>query len=336
MRRPRPPCGWRDLAPWVWHNSAMGGLGMVLGAALVLGVTAGVEAGEQPQRFRFLATGDVPYFAGAYRAYEDLLRIATERSAAFVAHVGDIKRGSAPCSDAAYASVRDLFQRQAVPVVYTPGDNEWTDCHTEAAGSYDPRERLEHLRKVFFQDPAALRLAALGARHQAPPFVENYRFSYGGVLFITVHVVGSHNNHQPKRPDTVKEFRGRDAANRRFLKESFGVAAAQSARAVVVLFHADPRFERSKPHPGFQGTLETLGDLVRRSRVPVLLIHGDGHQKRIDHPLKDKDGDPIDRFTRLEVPGAPEVRGVMVDFDPEAPGAFSFEDLSASGGFSLW
>jgi hypothetical protein len=35
-------------------------------------------------------------------------------------------------------------------VIYTPGDNEWTDTHDERVGSHDPLERLASIRRIFF------------------------------------------------------------------------------------------------------------------------------------------------------------------------------------------
>ena len=57
-------------------------------------------------------------------------------------HVGDFKAQSVPCSDAEFEKIRDLFKSYPTPVVYTPGDNEWTDCHGVGA---DPVERLTKL-----------------------------------------------------------------------------------------------------------------------------------------------------------------------------------------------
>src|SRR5882672_4772386 len=59
-----------------------------------------------------------------------------------VLHVGDIHSGSQPCtgaglvpppttSDPGYnQAVFDRFAQFKDPFVYTPGDNEWTDCHS--------------------------------------------------------------------------------------------------------------------------------------------------------------------------------------------------------------
>jgi len=307
------------------------------GLAVLWGLLFACSAGaEPPQGVRFLATGDVPYFDAALPRYRELLELGTERAPDFLVHVGDIKRSTAPCSDEAFASIGDLFRDQPVPVVYTPGDNEWTDCHLEPAGGYQPRERLRRLRQLFFKDGAVLRLDRLGAEHQKAPFVENIRFIRSDILFVTLHVVGSHNNRQPKRAKAMEEFRERDAANQRFLKESIRQAKARGVKAIVIFFHADPGFDREKPDPGFKATLEGLRALVEQVSVPVLLVHGDSHEKRIDHPLTDRDGKLIERFTRLEVPGAPDVRGILVDVHPDRVPPFSFEEVSPPGGFSWW
>ena len=41
----------------------------------------------------------------------------------------------------------------ADPLVYTPGDNEWTDCHRTSNGGYTPTERLDVIRTTFFPQP---------------------------------------------------------------------------------------------------------------------------------------------------------------------------------------
>ena len=70
-----------------------------------------------------------------------------------VLHAGDIKAGSgSPCTDAYFQDIRDQFDRFQDPLVYTPGDNEWTDCHVAIKnnGLYLPTERLDKVRSLFF------------------------------------------------------------------------------------------------------------------------------------------------------------------------------------------
>ena len=120
-----------------------------------------VEA--QDSGFRFLATGDVPYSKQQDVDYRRLLDQAKGENFAFLMHVGDFKAQSVPCSDAEFEKIRDLFRAYPTPVVYTPGDNEWTDCRGDGV---DPLERLDKLRELFFKDKTVLRLDQLDAQHQ--------------------------------------------------------------------------------------------------------------------------------------------------------------------------
>ncbi len=44
-------------------------------------------------------------------------------------HVGDIHSGKDFCTEAYDNQIASLWQQFRKPVVYTPGDNEWCDCH---------------------------------------------------------------------------------------------------------------------------------------------------------------------------------------------------------------
>jgi len=67
-----------------------------------------------------------------------------------VVHLGDIKNGSSRCDTTYFQARLADFNRFADPLVYTPGDNEWTDCHRANNGAYLPIERLDTLRRLFF------------------------------------------------------------------------------------------------------------------------------------------------------------------------------------------
>lgn len=282
-----------------------------------------VPCGAQ-DAWRFFAVGDVPYQEAARRSLEGLLRREIPRGSPFLVHLGDIKAGNARCTDQSLERTAELFRSQPVPVVYTPGDNEWTDCRR--GGGYEPAERLAFLRRTFFGDPEVLRLAALGAETTDPDYPENYRFVHGGVLFATVHVVGSRNNRLPADQAALAEHAARSAANRRHLRRVTQVAQDLRPKAVVLLFHANPMLEGDPPSPAYRSFVEGLRELVRGYPGPVLAIHGDTHKHRFDQPLKDPStGETQRRFTRLEVPGAPFVAGVWVSVDPAAEPPFRVE-----------
>lgn len=275
--------------------------------------------------FRFLATGDMPYSELQDVTYRRLLKQSEAEDFAFLMHVGDFKNGSAPCSDDAFLKIRDLFRSYPKPVVYTPGDNEWTDCHS--AGG-DPIERLGELRKLFFEDPTTLRLVDLQVVQQSrhPMFaryVENYRFSKAGVLFVVAHVVGSGNNYRTGDRPSMREFTDRNAANLAFLNESFAEAMAKNVAGVALVIHANPDFEKGS-REGFKDFLTAMRGFLSSYRKPVVCIHGDSHYYRIDKPFRDDLGTTFLHFTRMEVFGSPNVAGVVVSVDPSDTEVFRY------------
>lgn len=294
--------------------------------AIVLG---GVITHTHSQSFRFLATGDLPYNAQQDVKYRQLLKQSENEDFEFLLHVGDFKWGEAPCDDQSFEAIRDLFQAYPKPVLFTPGDNDWTDCHR--AGQ-DPLEELARLRRMFFEDRQVLRLHQLGTHHQSQntgyeKYIENYRFVKAGVHFIVAHIVGSLNNTPQLVAETeigsLAEFQERSRANLAFLLESFEKAKNDNAAGVALIIHANPDFEtgRKKGYAEFQSV---LSDFLNNYSEPVLCIHGDTHYFRIDKPLKNAKGVPYLHFTRLELFGSPNVAGVNVSVNPADPQVFSY------------
>jgi hypothetical protein len=294
----------------------------VVGVALA--ASAGISRAEEPG-FRFLATGDLPYSEAQDAGYRKLLKQSENEDFAFLMHVGDFKAQAQPCSDDNFTKIRDLFKTYPKPIVYTPGDNEWTDCHGVGA---DPIERLDKVRALFYEDKTTLRLEELAVKFQSSGpkysrYVENYRFSKGGVLFVVAHVVGSNNNRRETDPAAMDEHRLRVEANQVFLRESFAEAVKTQVKAVALVIHANPDFETGKKN-GFIDFRATLRDFLSTYDKPVVCIHGDTHYYRIDKPFKDSQKKTFLKFTRMEVFGSPNVAGVVVTVDPSDVLVFSY------------
>ncbi|MGH9285638.1 MAG: hypothetical protein ACRD0M_08170, partial [Acidimicrobiales bacterium] len=216
-------------------------------------------------------------------------------------------------------------------------DNEWTDCHPTGR---DPIERLSHVRRTMFASTRSFGREALDLDQQRPGYPENGRWRVGLVRFISLHVVGSNNNHiadpdveevgTPRgaadRRAAEDEYRLRDEANRRWLAEGFALAGRERAPVVVVAIHADPRFgvppaERAaRRADGFDAFLGALVPEVRAFGQPVVLIHGDSHRFVHDQPLLDwATGESVPNLTRIETFGSPDVGWVEVVVDPRQP-----------------
>lgn len=280
---------------------------------------------------RFFAVGDLPYWESEKDALAELLRAAAlQHPPRFIVHVGDIKSGGRSCTDAQLNEIAALFRAQPVPVVYTPGDNEWADCHRFTAGGMDPLARLGRVREIFFDDPTVLRLSELSPARVDPAHPEIQYFALEGLLVASLHVVGSNNGLRGADPVAAAEVARRGQVNHELLQRVAVQARERGARALVLLFHADPQLERARPQQGFRPLRGHLLELMDAFPGPVLAIHGDGHRCRLDRPLIDpKTGVPYERFERVEVPGSPVIGGVRVTLSPGIPVEFEVAPVYA-------
>jgi hypothetical protein len=302
---------------------------------------AAIPAAE-PAPFSFAAFGCMPYarHAGSDEAFRRLLAEVDRHQPAFAVHLGDTLGGDEPATDAFYLRRRANFNRLATALVYTPGDNEWTDTHRPGAGGFDPLERLTRLREVYFAEESSLggRPLPLVTQRRDPAyarFVEHARWTLGGVVFATLHVVGSHNNHQPAIPGALDEWRERDAAVGAWIRATFTAATEAAAPAVVFFFQANPfAADKNRPgyDPGFESCLRALEAGARAFGRPVLLVHADEHRYRLDEGLRfTAEGERVPNVTRLETFGAENIHGVLVTVDPASRAVFAAGPLIVPG-----
>ena len=302
-----------------------------LAIASLLAIAIFTPSGVNADPVTFVALGDMPYNPPRDNdRFARLIDAINRAKPAFSVHVGDIKGGGTPCTDAVYRKIYNDFARFEAPLIYTPGDNEWTDCHRKSAGRYDPLERLAVLRKLFFPDRNSLGRTKIPLEVQSDDpnyadFVENRRWSVDGVLFATLHVVGSNNNlGRDNRMD--EEFRLRNRAALAWLDGTYTEAARTGAKVLVLFMQADPLLEYPFPvRTGFNDMIAALEDNASDWRKPTLLVHGDTHQLYIDRPLRPVgNSERLLHFVRLEVPGASTIEAVRVTIDPNLPQPFRF------------
>ena len=214
----------------------LAGLGGLLVAGSVLPATA--DAGrERPHHVTTVAVyGDAPYGVNptddaqvlATPAFID--SINADPDVSMVLHAGDIHSGKSYCTAAYDQTVAGLWKSFKDPLIYTPGDNEWTDCHKvkEGGGVYnpatgaidyvldangdpvdyaggDPVANLDLVRSTFFARPGlSLGKHPMEVRSQARYFdrahrsdsqyVENVMWEEDGIVYVTVNIPGGSNN----------------------------------------------------------------------------------------------------------------------------------------------
>lgn len=294
--------------------------------ALLVAVAAHAES------WTFAVIGDTPYSDRERRELPLLLgeiadQIADQRPA-FIVHVGDFKKSSERCSDEIFTDRQALFNSSRLPFVYVPGDNEWSDCKRLIAGHFDEQERLGKLRQLFFAEPRSLGKKTIAVEQQSDAFPEHLRWRLGPLLLVTLNVPGPNNNFGMVKQASA-EFRSRNPAVIDWLKQGFATARREKSAAIVIAMQGNPgftHFAAGLGHGGYRKLLETLRSETLSFPGQVLLVHGDTHWQRSDHPLRDPaTGKPLASFTRLESFGYPFMGWVKVVADTQTPGLLRFE-----------
>lgn len=313
----------------------------------------------QETAFQFAVIGDTGYSPLGIQEFKSLLASLNERDLAFVAHVGDFQAGAnnyriasgeaMPCTEDRLHDVFKAFQSVRHPLIVTPGDNDWTDCHSHDAVKLDPLNSLALIRMLFFPEGKSLGKRSLMVKSQAGDplysrYRENLRWSMGGVTFATVHIVGSNDNFG-RTPEMDAEHRERKSANIAWIRNAFA-HAKDSSRGLVILTQANPSFQNHwspvtktgylRMIPGVQAPtqpqatvyddyIHLLSEELETYDKPVLFIHGDTHRFQLDQPLfSTRTNRRFDNFIRLETFGHPDTHWVRVTVNPTDAALFSF------------
>jgi hypothetical protein len=213
--------------------------------AVALGLTAcGSDSTTAPTapvtpgslKFNVGVIGDLPYGlsptdTSQFLAAPAFLKtINDDKDLSFVIHGGDIHSGKEYCTEAYDRSIySQLTTAITLPIVYTPGDNEWADCHKvkQGGGSYsattgainyvlgtdgkpvsyasgDPLANLTLVRQIFFPTPGKTIGGSMTVHSQAieydtkfptdKEYVENVWFIKNNIMFLTLNVPGGSNN----------------------------------------------------------------------------------------------------------------------------------------------
>ena len=337
-------------------------------AAVLVLTFAMAFANAQERAFDFGLIGDMPYTRVQEREYQRVLAALNAADLAFVAHIGDFQFdatpynrnpavASMPCVDENYQAILDSFQSIRHAFILTPGDNDWSDCWPLEAKQVDPLALLAKIRAMFFPEGKSLGQKPIAVRNQSSDanfakFRENLRWSMGGVLFVTVHIVGENDNFG-RTPEMDAEHSQRKAANIAWLQQAFAEAKTTRSRGLVILTQANPAFEtewpdsaktryflrfvpRGQPVPSrplaFGDYLRTLADELETYDKPVAFLHGDTHIFRIDKPLYSrKSNRAFENFTRVETFGWPDSHWVRITVDPADPELFRFKAEVVTG-----
>ena len=210
-------------------------LAAALAGCATTGSTGAKSAAEQAGAFTVAVIADVPYGKSPTDNAQTVLHpkfiaaLNADSDIALVAHLGDIHAGKQYCTLDYNKTIAEHWGAFSKPLVYTPGDNEWVDCHKvkQGGGSFkkatgqieyvldakgepasyakgDPLANLALVRSMFFSKPGQTLGKSIPVHSQAvefnpaypadKAFVENVWWEQGGVLFVTLNIPGGSNN----------------------------------------------------------------------------------------------------------------------------------------------
>lgn len=300
--------------------------------------TLAARYAPQPVGFQFGLIGDQQYSADEEARFPEVLKAMDREPLAFVVHDGDFK-GGAPCTDELFKNRYALFDSSAHPFVFTPGDNDWTDCHRDDNGRFEPLERLQFLRRLFYPAPEQsmgrrpMTLTSQASQRGYERYRENALWTLGEVVFATLHLVGSGNG-TGRTPASDAEAAERTRAAIVWTRTAFALATRQAFKAVMLITQANPRFDvapEAPSHRPFAEWTRVLEEQTRAFAGQVVLVHGDTHYFRIDKPLPmpagpRSSGRPsLANFTRVETFGPPDLHWIRVRVSPGTRAVFVFE-----------
>ena len=248
-------------------------LGMVAVALAI--AAAGAAAGTNPNTLTLAVFGDSPYLDRGYsRCCRTPNSTRRRRSSTRSTPTPACRRSCTSAISIPAASHAPMPYDQSIftlwtafqkPLIYTPGDNEWSDCTkaNEEPGSDNdnvtthpdlPLENLALIRNIFFANPGldagAAPMQVISQKDAYDPshptdaqYVENVMWEQSKTVFVTINVPGGSNNDidpwyakthpSPWNPHQQAEMDQRTAADVRWLNAAFALAEADNAHSVV-------------------------------------------------------------------------------------------------------
>ncbi len=308
---------------------------------------------HEPQAYTVGLFGDMPYNALGRAQYPALLADINAHHVAFSVFDGDLKAGGdGPCSDSLYTNAIANFNTLDRPIVWVPGDNDWTDCWGRYGPSSlpysDPLERLAYERLLFDATDQSLGKKTLTLTRQSDEgglyslYSENVRWKLGPVVYIGLNVQGSNDNYpyagvdgetrsQAQIDVQRAEEIARKAADIQWLHEGFAYATSVHAKGVMIVWQGDPNFNNeqhladTRSYDAFADYVKALTDDTLAFPGQVLLVHGDSHYFKMDKPLNAPSGGVLANFTRVETFGARNTHWATARIDADAPNLFTIE-----------
>jgi len=303
----------------------------------------GIEPAFAKDEVVFSALGDMPYKkkeAEMLQSPNGKIYLALRKeNPSVVIHYGDFKKSKWDCTDELFLKQREqIYQLNPGKVVYTPGDNDWTDCDRKKLSlPFDELGRLQYLRELFFGKHNRLS-EKLPFFQRQKELIENSAWRIKNLQFGTLHIVGTNNARDEilmnDKERALQEVEKRDKANLQWITYLF--EKAKTAEGLVIAFQADIYIpEKGKPDSictkdvrqkcdAYKVYREILERKAKEYQKPFLIIHGESDPYCFYQPNKN-----ITNYWLLNGPGDRLKRpdAVVITFRPEKNQPFKVQGL---------
>jgi len=242
--------------------------------------------------FSFFLMGDTPYrdwqvsrLKVQMNEMKDIVRrekdqennkdiLVDRHNISFTVHVGDIQKiDLTQCNESAYELASGILRTGPVPTLVVPGDNDYYKCPNRTSSFelfmkyFDSFEQNWHRN-----DWERLGIVRSSEHHELFVFVVE------GVLFIGIHLINALRDEEP-----IELWDKRMNMNIRWVSRNIEkYMKTHEIRGIILLGHA---LRSPKTRPFFLNVADHFVNITHRENIPVLYLHGDGHDWDIDTKL---------------------------------------------------
>ena len=306
-------------------------------------------AGSAGTNVEFVVIGDMPYSDEENEALTapdgKFVKAIAALDPSVVVHYGDLKAGGENCDYTLMSARRDqVAGLHPGRVVFTPGDNDWTDCDRDFLSErFGESDRLALLRGLFYTGEGLQMSRDVPELVRQDGLTENAMWRIGDLAMGTLHIVGTDNGRREILLGDVDVALDavdyRDAKNMAWLEQMF--SSAKSAKGLAIIFQADmyrPVDPEKAPKPVCSDEVRTgcdayttirnaMENMAAKYGKPVIAIHGDTNAGCFNQP-----SEVASNFWHLNGPGDYKfIDAAVVSFQPDADVPFSVSGLLEGG-----
>jgi len=273
------------------------------------------EVQDKFDDIHFYVLGDIPYNRAEQLLLESQLQTIEESIAmkndtsAFIVHVGDLMSAYfSKCPEERYSTIATIFKESvSIPVLTTPGDNEWNKCPDVSAAKSNYTKYFVGIEEHWNDNvlnPIANSVERSGV---------NWAFAHSNIVFISINMI------EEVASDEVDPL-VRINDNIAWFQEACNQHNCESSRAVVIFGHSI-----SNAHIVF----DRVDARLRSLQIPVVYFTGNGHEFMVKRGVG-MGVLPGDYFWRVQVDSGKAGPPLSVTFRGNANMASS-ADLTADG-----